>query len=434
MKRTKKDGLISEKEFLPILEKTAGDFFGLVERLKGKSPEAWGKRHFSLLSEKAHHMESFLDDYHARKNKTFRFLAELFASLKWFGYLGFLQKHILTRFPQYALDVSDNVRRGFLVEAEKTLAWVYRCICNLLDRLQEESERLGIRPLPLAVEDVMGGDAVDIRGLPHDIDEEEAVDERHIIAEVATRYKNLADELKKMRFPREETDPKSIRDQTLHEFDETKCRHYESLIHNIQSKYDTYVQKTVVEASHPELPLLRGHASIALHLFQMATVLVHFYERHESDIRLEREGNLVGSVVPQEEVLRVLHGYARYYGRKFLLDGEKQADRVLENFLRIETMEITPKKEFTIHARPLSLIAKVALHYSMPLEMEIEGKSCNASSITQMILLAGSNPHPRRILFRGAERALRDVKELFEHGFFKDETQEIPPHLNYLFS
>lgn len=432
MTKTKKDALISEREFLPVLEGAAEDFFRFIATMKDQPMEAWGKRHFSLLGDKAHHMESFLDDYHARKNRTFRFFTELIASIKWFGYLGFLQQHILIRFPQYPLDVPESVREAFLAEAGKTLAWLHRCICRLLDRLTREAKRIGLALPSGPGEPMPGEDTLEIRGLPHDIDEEETVDERHIIADVATLYKNLADELKKMRLPRDASDMDSVRNQTIHEFDETKCRHYESLIHNIQSKYDTYIQKTATETSHPELPLIRGHASIALHLFQMATMLVHFYERHENDIRTDRSGDHVGVVVAKEEVLRVLHGYVRYYGRKFFLDGEKHADRVVEHFLRIETMKITPRKEFTIHARPLSLIAKVALHYNVPLEMEIDGHSCNASSITQMILLAGDNPHPRTIVFRGEERALRDVKELFERGFFK-ESDEIPPHLNYLF-
>ena len=98
------------------------------------------------------------------------------------------------------------------------------------------------------------------------------------------------------------------------------------------------------------------------------------------------------------------------------------------------TVSITPREEFCMHARPLSLIAKVAIHYNTPLEIEIEGKSCNAGSIMQMILIAGDNPRPSEILFRGEERALNDVKDLFALGFLDQiACEEVPHHLQYLF-
>ena len=252
-----------------------------------------------------------------------------------------------------------------------------------------------------------------------------------MIAEVATRYKNLADALKKIRLNRD-VEVETIKSQTLYELDETKSRHYESLIHNIQSKYDTYIQQTTMESENPELSQLRGHTSLALHLFQITTILVHFYERHESDIRYEKTKKQISAIVPKEELLKVLHGYARYYGRKFFLEGEQYADRIIETFIKISTIEIIPYEDFTIHARPLSLIAKVALHYNTPLDMMVEERTCNASSITQMILLAGENPRPKKIVFRGEARPLKDVKELFENRFFK-EIDTVPHHLNYLF-
>ncbi len=48
-----------------------------------------------------------------------------------------------------------------------------------------------------------------------------------------------------------------------------------------QSVYDTYIQYTRMEANDPRLSKLRSYVSMALHLLEIATVLVHFHERHE---------------------------------------------------------------------------------------------------------------------------------------------------------
>ena len=433
MSTSKKTMLISEKEFLPILNTVAQDFFLHLNLVVAKSPNEWVKRHYSILSEKAHTLESLLDDYHARKNKTFSFLTELFASIKWFGYSASLQKHLLIRFPQYELDLSTRLSSEFIEESEKNLEWLHLSNIRLLEYVVKEANKLELE-LPQGLpEEIPDHDPLERKGLPHNIDEEEIVDQKHIVAEVATRFKNLAEEFRKIRVNKD-VDLDNIINQTLYDFDETKSRHYESLIHNIQSKYDTYIQKTKLESKHPELAALRGYASLALHLFQMATVLVHFYERHESDIRYEKTKKQISSIIPKEDLLGVLHGYARYYGIKFFLEGEKHADRIIEQFIKIVTVSITPREEFCMHARPLSLIARVAIHYNTPLEIEIEGKSCNAGSIMQMILIAGDNPRPREILFRGEERALKDVKDLFALGFLDQiACEEVPHHLQYLF-
>ena len=67
------ENLISEEEFIPILNTVTGDFFRLVNLVTSKPTKTWAKSYYSNLSEKAHALESHLDEYHARYNKKFSY-------------------------------------------------------------------------------------------------------------------------------------------------------------------------------------------------------------------------------------------------------------------------------------------------------------------------------------------------------------------------
>lgn len=426
------ENLISEEEFIPILNTLTGDFFRLVNLVTSKPTKTWAKSYYSNLSEKAHALESHLDEYHARYNKKFSYFTELFALIKWFGHCGFLQKHILIRLNRYPMDISDNLREEFIGESQSTLGYLNRCLMTLLHQLTKEARKLKLEMPSDPCAELISDDPYERRLLPQNIDEKDIIEQKHIIAELATLYKNVAESLRKIKVNKDQA-MESIKNQTFYEFDETKTRQFESLIHNIQSKYDTYLRTTLVETGHGDLKLLRGHASLSLHLFEMATILVHIYERHENDIRYEKTKQKTCAVLPKQELLGVLNGYVRFYGVQVFLEGEKVADRIIEAFVKIQSIEINTDNRFALHARPLSLIAKIALHYNTPLEIEIEGHSCNAGSIMQMIMLAGNNPKPQQITFRGEDRALRDVKDLFESVLLQDgDLEKAPPHLSYL--
>ena len=425
--------LISEDEFLPVISKSGQDFFRLPFLAFRQPPAEWVKRCYALLSEKAHDLETFLDEYNARNNRRYSYLRELFAALKWFGSCAFTQKHILIRFDKYALDLPEEVRSRFLDHSRSTLDYLNEILELLLHQLYDEANRLGM-PLPedAVEEEISGHDPYEKKVLPYNVGDERQSDPKNIIAEVVTLYKNLAGGLRKVNVVRG-ADIDSIRAQTVYELDETRTRQFESQLHNIQSRYDSYIKGTSMEANHPALAQVRGFTSIAFHLFELATMLVHFYERHLDDLRGERITERISALLPADRLLEVLNNYIRYYGIRFFLEGERHADRIIEDFIHIKSVEIIPPKDFSLHARPLSLVARIAMHYNTPLEIEIDGHACNAGSIMQMILLAGNNPRPKKITFRGEERALRDLEDLFRiRCLEKGKREEIPPSLGYL--
>lgn len=53
--------------------------------------------------------------------------------------------------------------------------------------------------------------------------------------------------------------------------DEEQCRFFEAHIHNLQSRYDTYIKGTEAKWKKYDLRLFRGIVSLTLHLIECTT-------------------------------------------------------------------------------------------------------------------------------------------------------------------
>jgi phosphotransferase system HPr (HPr) family protein len=215
-------------------------------------------------------------------------------------------------------------------------------------------------------------------------------------------------------------------------FREENVRTLEASVHNLQSKYDTYLRYTPEERRSQTLPLLRGHVSVALHLLEFAILLIHFYERHENDIRSEKTKDSIARIVDKELVLdRAIH-FAFSWAREFLIAGKELADALLREFTQLQSVDIDLPEGSLLHARPASLIVSVVNRYGTPVEMEMDGDRANAGSIMQVMILAGTKTGARRVTFRGDVNPLRDLKLLFEAGLGENGTSAFPDELGYL--
>ena len=78
----------------------------------------------------------------------------------------------------------------------------------------------------------------------------------------------------------EKVEPKDYATCFPNPISEDNLRYLKVRFHCLQSLYDTYVSETEIEYLDEDLPPLRGHISIVFHLLEIATYLVHYYERH----------------------------------------------------------------------------------------------------------------------------------------------------------
>ena len=112
----------------------------LFEITDPESGEGWLRRHYHRLLSEAGALESFLDDYGARYNRTYHFLTELVASLRGLAHSGFGIQHLLSRFDGYGVEVALDPAhyeelRGDLEQAR---AFFRSALCELLGALLEE--------------------------------------------------------------------------------------------------------------------------------------------------------------------------------------------------------------------------------------------------------------------------------------------------------
>lgn len=422
--------IITEAEFLPLLRPEVRPLFDLGLILKGLSQPP-SKKYLYRLMQEADELESFLDDYGARNNKAYSHFGEMIACLRGLSLAAYCLRHIWGRLDLYVLDRLPAERKEtFRSELRAALDFLVESLFALQIALQHEGRALGLTSLlwELRLEEQDSPGEVRYR-LPHNIDEGDIVDERAKVAEMLTTYLKAAEPLARLRIEPGLNTQRSLELRTLIGT-EVLCRQYETAVHNIQSKYDTYVQNTSLEAAHPELRALRGHASVALHLLECATHLSHFYERHENDIRYESAKARMATLVEKRRIVELIVRFGLRWGAEFLLAGRKTAEHMIERFTDRGSLHVVLPAGVVLHARPCSLIVRVVNHHGTPVEMQIEDQRCDASSIMQVMILSSSHAEEREIAFHGDKRSLKDLQLLFEARV--GEGSELPDQLSYL--
>ena len=421
-----RDVVIREEEVRALLVTSAGELGGLVGAAQ-QSPDLLRKPAFlAVLRQVAHLLETWLDDFGARQNRTFVTFGEMVASVRGLAAVRGTALHLSRRLPLYHTLVDGRPLEQDLQRAGELLDGALN---TLLRDLDHEAGRLGL-----------SWEAVDFdendellpqrRLLPRNLDEEETVDERQHIAEIGARFLKVLQTSRSLDlgFARPlDALPEFVATKATEE----RCRWYESTVHSIQSMYDTYVLHTSVERDHPWLQSLRGHASVSLHLLEMATALVHFYERHENDIRHEPARHAISAAVPKQSILDLAVNVCLRHAYLYVEAASTTANQILRTFVRQASATLAMPAGVTLHARPLALIVQVARHYGTPLEIALDGEKCSASSLMSLILVGGRHPRPTEIRVTGDARALRDLETLFAAGLGETGCP-LPGELDYL--
>jgi len=425
--------VVSEQDFVPLLSAASQDLLRLTGELVMTGRTSWSKRMLFLLYTEADELESFLDEYGARTNQTYAVVTELVAAVRGFALAGLSLEHLVRRIDGYGVLQRLPEDRGPAAAADlrEARTFVQDALLTFLGAVEEEVSRLGVRVPDRAGRTPANAlEPVHIR-LPHDLGHEALEDEEQRIAEVSSKYLQACAMLEEAGFRR--LDDPVQRARLLRErCSEESARVYEATVHNLQSAYDTYIKNTVLEAEDERLVHLRGHISAALHGLEAVTQLTHFVERHESDVRDAAARERLGALVPREQVLRVTLNLLLFWSDAFLQAGRLLAEDLLPSYTNLQSLEVHLDEGLTVHARPASLIVSIVNHYGTPVELELGGKSCNAASILEMMVLIGSHPEERRFLFRGDEHPLRDIGSLFQHGLGEHGVDALPPTLDYL--
>jgi phosphotransferase system HPr (HPr) family protein len=426
--------IIHEDDFKLLLESRAGVLFRLLNLLTTRPDLEFNKKLLWKIREETHAIETFLDDFGARNNRTFSYFAEVVASVRSFAHALFELQHILRRYSRYALLDTEEQRNDFLWKTRDAVRTLRALMLTLLeDGARDARQYLGLDIPADALDERLFSDPVPTMMLPQNVDEGEILDEASKVGEIATKYLRAVENWKSFRFkPLPEAPEADLRRFVLTRYDEELARKAEGVIHNLQAKYDTHIKGTTLEGRSEGLPLLRGHISMALHLFGVARHLVHFYERHENDIRFETTKETVTGVVSKYKVLDCIVNYAVLFAGRYLEAAEPTARDLVRDFVRECEKTFALRNGMDLHARPATLIVRVVNHHGTPVQMIMDGKSCDARSITSILLLSGTHIDTREVTFRGDEKPLRDLELLFASDMGGDDLSELPEELAYL--
>jgi len=424
--------LIDEKRFVRLLQAHAKAFIRLTNLLSAQSAQTWNKRHYYQLINEADALESVLDDYGARFNRTYTFFTELVASIRWFAHTGYSIAHMLGRLDSYqgeeALDPQWEQAR---VDVAGGLETIQSCASKLVEAIRRESREIGLENAEGSFPEEDFLPVLARKRLPRNVGQSDLLHEQQKIAEVVTKYLQ-ARELLNEAGVRRITDEEELHTVFAKACSEEHARVYEATVHNLQSTYDTHVQNTVMEAQDPRLSRLRGFISPSLHLLQAVTFLAHFIERHETVIRSEEAKAKISKLIDRSEIESVAWNGFLYWADRFLGAGVDVAHELLPEYTNLVELEVELPPDLSLHARPAALVVGIVNHYGTPVEMEAGGKRCNAGSILELLVTVGSIPGLDRFVFRGDERPVQDIRLLFQHELGERGLEKLPEELGYL--
>lgn len=424
------DKLVPEQDFAGLLAVKAR---ALLRLAAAPAEAAWTKRRYFEISYESDLVESFLDDYGARRNRTYSAFTELVACNRGFSLAGLSLEHLSRRILGYG--VVDRLpaleRRAALADIETSHRFVRERLEALQGALLDEATALGVTALRPGGGLAPADEEVRRFKLPQNLGHDRSGSDEQRIAEIATKYLEAAQHLDELGL-RTFVDP-DARERFLQErYREEHARVMEAGVHNLQSAYDTYVKNTVYESTDERLPRLRGHISATLHLLEAATQLTHFVERHERGLRSDLVDRRVQSLVARVEVREITVEKLLVWARLYMAAGRRIAEQIVPAYTRSGEVTIDLAEDVYLHARPSALIVGVVAHHGTPVQMLLGEQVCNAASILELMVAVGAQPEARRVVFRGDERPLADLRRLFDAGCGERGLEALPPELSYL--
>jgi phosphotransferase system HPr-like phosphotransfer protein len=422
----------SEEEFAEILVREIPPLVHIDELVRSNKRARLSRRLLATVAEESAELEDLLTDYDASYNQTYARLFELVAALQSFSAAGYTVKGLELRSGRSRLAGSADLESDFARETRATLDFVETGVRALLAAIGEEarvhcgSELIGGAPTNIMQE------RLGQKKLPHTVGADDVHDLDARVASEASLYLAALKTLNE-RSPRHPyTDLDAMRRFVLEVCDEEQARFFEAKLANIQSRYDTFIVNSRAEQNDSRLRRFRHLVGTSRELIRLVTLLVHFYERHEDDLRSKEAKEQVAELVDKHQILDRILNYGLYYAQAILNGGEDLARRLLDEYTTSKTVELQLPEGVMIHARPASLIVRIVTHHGTPVEMTMGSETCYAGSITQVIMLAGSQLESRSITFTGDVRPIEDLAKLFECGLGENGLEELSRALPYL--
>lgn len=428
--------VISEEDFFDLAQDRSQNFLKIHNYLF-KKQTTLTRRFYAHMVEEAEELESFLDDHCARDNKTWYFFGKLVACVRSLGKVAFTLRHLLNRYPFY--HANDNLGDRFLKKTAAVSISLDKTIFSLYEEIRQESTRLGLKFPRGGLKDDLFAEINSRKRLPYNIDQEEDLDAKEIMAKISTQYLDMVQAFNDFGW----SNLKPLKNELISivpsKVNEERSREIIAQIHNLQSTYDHYIRHTPIESDDEELKKFRGYISIPMHLLGVVNWLSHIYQRHIQATILGPSQRHISDILADKQILDILINFGLRYADLYLKKGGELASGILSRYIDKETCEIKVPERLGFHLRPASMIAKLAKHHGTKMFMLVDGKEYDASNVLSVTMAAGLIAHKgyKSVPFRGDKKALEDLKLLSDHNYGLDKNgdlAELPPELQYLWA
>ncbi|MBN2590115.1 MAG: HPr family phosphocarrier protein [Sedimentisphaerales bacterium] len=359
--------------------------------------------------------EELLDAYGAGHNCTWCRFRTLIAAVKGFSEIGYELLHVLHVLPDYHLLPTG---KDFVKETKETLEFVSGVLLNLSCKLLSEFAKLEMSFVPKNLDDISFTEDLPEGKLPHLCERRHIEKVSETVILLATAFLNLAADSKDVRAAAR-AKPEEYASYVADSVSEEKMRSLQLRFHNLQSLYDTFVSGTEAADLDPELPVLRGHISVVLHLLRTATLFAHHYERH---ITKQLCGSRMNedTLVPESKLLSVLMNYSIAHASLYIDCAVNLCQEKLKRYAEIGEVELPVPQYRGFHVRPSTLVAKLVMHYGSNVQMKMGDETYDAGSPLDLFRANEKiNAQKRRWLTEEIVR-LNLVPEELQKGNIKD--------------
>ncbi len=425
--------IISEEEFLPLVEEAGGQFFRTFNSfvaIPDKKRDA-NRKCYSNLIQHAELLESFMDEHGARQNKTWSFFTEYVASIRNLVIAAFYIKHVIDRYPFYNLRDSDEQKEVFFTQALGALDFLNQSILNLYQECLRAGEKNNLKYSEEAVDPDQFSEVEVNKQLPKNAEDEQIKEDEERIIDIFEKMSNVATMMEDMhaRVIQRGAEFKRIVPEVI---DERKARMVMSLVHSVQSEFDTYIKGTSIQERHEDLKNFRGYISMPLHLLEVTIWLTHFYERHEDEIRQGECKRIIATLVNKDELLTQIINFCFKNCIFYIREGALLGKELLKNFVKTVRYELPIPTPLGFHARPSTYISLIVRNYDADAFLLVDGEKFNARSVMSLLQAGGAvaDKGYQTVVFEGDKRVLDDLKILAEHNYCEDKN--IPGELSYL--
>jgi len=425
--------IISEEEFLPLVEEAGVQFFktfNCFASLRDNRREA-NRKCFSNLIQQAELLESFMDEHGARQNKTWSFFTEYVASIRNLVKAGFFLKHLVDRYPFYNLRDSEKQKEKFSKDSQVALGFLNQSILNLYQECLRAGKKNNLNFSNESVDPSQFSEVEVNKQLPKNAEDEQIKEDEERIIDIFEKMSNVAGMMEEIntRVQKKKGNLKRVVPEII---DEKKARMIMSLVHSVQSEFDTYIKGTYIQERYEELKKFRGYIAMPLHLLEATIWLTHFYERHEDEIRQGECKYIISTLVNKDELLSQIVDFCFKSCIFYIREGDLLGKELLKNFVKTVRYELPIPTPLGFHARPSTYISLIVRNYDAEAFLIVDDEKFNARSVMSLLQAGGAvaDKGYQTVVFEGDKRVLDDLQILADHNYCEDT--KIPNELSYL--